>query len=471
MNLRNVGNLFGLQKKVGLQIGERKIKVIVLKRGRSQWEVEKKVQEDIPDDLVAEGKVLQPEMLGLRIRDVFSKHHIHLNQVSVVMEELPFFTRQMRLPKLSEKELEETIQYRASVELPVDVNDVIIRYRYYRSEMEDDHEVDIYNVFAVDRASVEKLVHAVNIAKLTVEAFGLEPKTIYEGLKFQHGLEGYDDPKLIVRTDTQRLLLAIYNHDQLVYARYLPFSLNEDDWLLEIERTIISWNSKHLEKPIENVLLLGKKDHWTSVKESIESFMPVTVRVLATSFTACSGSALNREPANNFYTDEEMSLSQRMPPIVKVFLPLVSLLLVVFLYFFVVEWMLQKEIDEYESKLADAKPVISLMEEEKTLFETKKHLQAVFDDVQTSHIPVLSLIQRIEQNNADSVAIYRTDVKETEILLSGRADHQEAVFAFIQALNADELFPTVQLIQSSEGEAFTQFSIKIKNYAKGRDSQ
>ena len=105
---------------------------------------------------------------------------------------------------------------------------------------------------------------------------------------------------MIVRTDTQRMLLAIYNNGKLVKSRYVPFSLDKSEWEEEIQRTIVSWNGKNQHNRIQEVLLLGEKEHWDEVKQRIEEFMPLSVRLVTSPFTACLGISLKNPDENDF---------------------------------------------------------------------------------------------------------------------------------------------------------------------------
>ena len=381
------------RKKVGIQIGEKSIKIVELKKRKGHWETRQTIIEELPQGMVREGRILQPDFLGLKIREVFTQHKINVKKVSVFIEELPFFIRTIHLPDMSKKEREQAIYFNTQLEIPVDPSELTIRYSLFQRENVNEGKQSEYIIFAVYSSLIEKIVQAMRAADLSIYTFGLKPDAIFKGLKEKNIMEETKDSFMIVRTDTQRILLAIYNNGKLVNSRYVPFSPNKRGWEQEIERTLVSWNGKHQHNRIQEVLLLGEKDHWDEVKQRIEAFMPLSVRLVTSPFTACLGISLKSPDDNNFYTDQHSLHDHHFSITTKMIIPMITLAAITLSYITIRPLILQNDINYLQEKITQNYEVTELVKENNLLRVKNENLLAIKDNIEQNQVDLLLYIR------------------------------------------------------------------------------
>lgn len=453
-----------LLTKVGIQIGEQHIKLVVIRRKRKEWVILKEMMEKLPKDIVKNGEVLQPEILGLKIKNILLTNKIRANHVSVFIEELLFFVRQIRLPKMPKKEVQKAIEYKAQLEIPVDVNDLIIRYYPLERQVSEDGEsLEQYVLIAVYKSMIEKLVKAIHAAGLSIHVLGLEPESIYQGLTYKDKTYDFHKNVLIGRIDTNRMMLSVFTNGKLVYSRYLPFNLTKQDWEQEIERTIISWEATHRDQPLHEIILLGEKEYWGEIKQRIEEFIPKKVHIITSPFTACLGIALEYPMGTNFYyKSPPIPVFSGAPLYLKAGLLLLLLLAASGIYQYGAMFMLQNDIRVLKDNIYNNKEMEAIAVQKTRLLDIDRTLKQVVNDFEVRHADPLFAVRLLANNQPPETTISRIHYTRKEIVLSGQAAKQSEVMLFLKELQEDASLANVRLVQSSESGDDYRFSIRME---------
>lgn len=458
------------RKKVGIQIGDSKLKVILLEREKNgQWDVKVEITEKLAEDVVSEGKILQPEILGFKIRETFINHNIKEKKVSVFIEELPFFVRQVKLPNVPKKELKETIQYKVQTELPVDVNDLIIQYSHLNSQIVDGKLEEEYTVVAVYRSLIEKGVQTFRQAGLAIESFGLEPEAIYKGLKYKKIIEQIDGSHLLVRKDSRRMMLAIYSKDKLMYSRYTPISYaygqeddNDED---EITRTVLSWNGKHSKDVIKAVVLLGEEESWQKTEQGIKAFMPfLAVETITSPFTACLGISLKNSSGDNLNIYLEKEKSQVIENRYLIY-PLFGFLAFLLLFFLSNELQIRKDIASLKENIKQSSELVSLLSQREQLETEKNNLELIKSNAAENYIDIVPFINHIQKYQPASIVLSKIVYSKDIIMLDGTSNKQEDIVAFYEKLQEDSMHLNVHLKQTSNNNENILFTMDIQTNA------
>jgi len=169
--------------KTGIQIGERHIRAVVVQKKGGEWVTVKQAADSLPGGIVRGGEVLQPHLLGLRLKSLLRENGIRAGRVSVFLEDLPLFVRRFAFPPMTKGELARAVAYKMKLELPVDPDDFFIRHvplgamRGGEGGQPEEHAV-----VAVRKSAVRKLEEALRSAGLSALAVGLEPEAVYRGL-------------------------------------------------------------------------------------------------------------------------------------------------------------------------------------------------------------------------------------------------------------------------------------------------
>lgn len=472
-NNKDISRLFKMKNKLdfsrtklGIQIGDSILKIVLLEREKSgQWNVKEEFTEKLADDLVSEGKILQPEILGFKIKETLINHNIKEKKVCAFIEELPFFVRQIKLPQLPKKELKETIQYKAQSDLPVNVKDLIIHYSHLNSQVIDGKVQKEYTVIAVYRSLIEKAVQTFKQAGLLIESFGLEPEALYRGLYHKGMLGEMEGPLLIVRKDSKRMMLSVYSQDKLMYSRYTPISSafgREDDDEDEITRTIISWNGKHTKDGIKSVILLGEEEGWKKTEQGIKAFMPfLELRIITCPYTACFGISLNSgsEETVNLFPKEEMVQYRKNRFIIY---PFFAFLAFIFLFFLSTEFQLRTDIVTLKTNIDQSQELVDLLIQRKQLMNEKENLELIKANSDENHLNSYVIINKINSLLPESVVLSEIGFSKELVNLGGTGKAQEDIMHFYKKLQSDSEYRNVHLTQSSAGNEGVTFSIEFQ---------
>lgn len=442
----------------GLQIGERVIKAAVIEKNNDGIETVKEAIEKIPEGLVQNGRVLQPERLGLAIQTLIQKHNLSMEEVALFVEELPFYVRHVKFPDMPRRELKQAMTHKVQVDFPVDPNELVIRY--YKNPRPCEKELHEYVAIAINRTNMDPVIKAIHAAGLSVSHFTIEPSALFNGLKQKGSLQHQERTILIVRTDTQRMMLAIFSEEEMIYARYAPIHPDKHEWEQEIERTIISWNGAHASLPIEEVILLGEKEDWSEVEQEVASFMPIQIRQFHAPFTACLGLIGNRRNKLNFYSDRPKRTRRfRELAILPALIGLILLAGSGYSYFSASS--LKRDIEHFKGLLSEHREVATLLEDYKGLTEKKRLWVAEKEKLQKNHTDPLYILEVVDFSEKQ-VEITHITFMQGEWQVRGRAKDHQSVIQYLGKLQSDTRLQEVQLLHSSGYDGATEFLLSIK---------
>lgn len=377
------------------------------------------------------------------------------------IEEMPFFIRNVRFPVMSKKELNKAIHYNTKLNIPLDPEELTLRYSLYKTVETENGEVENeYIVFAVRTAYIEKIIQTLNAAGLHIDAIGIEPEAIFKGLQERERITDKKETFMIVRTDTKWLLLAIYNNQKLVYSRYVPYSNDSSDWEQEIRRTIVSWNGKNKENRIKEVLLLGDANRWGKFKESIEEFLPLRIQIIESPYTACLGIALKHAEDNNFYIRKHL-IDSGSSNYIKLFVATGLIGVIGIGYLLSKPIFLEKEIKQLENQLSQPYEVLHLASQEQMLMSEIMELRTLRDEIEKEHIDILDLRKLINSYKPENIQLQSIVFSKESITIDGVGNTHEDVITFFKGLQKEERFPYVVLTNSLQASENVQFTIEI----------
>ena len=135
--------LFGKKKSVaGLDVGSSSVKVVELDGKASNLSLVNLGFENLPDDSVIDGQIMELNSVSEVIQSVCTDHRIKSNQVVTGVSGHSVIIKNIVLPPMSIEELEESIDWHAEEHIPYDLSDVSLDY-HVTSEDEDSTNVMI----------------------------------------------------------------------------------------------------------------------------------------------------------------------------------------------------------------------------------------------------------------------------------------------------------------------------------------
>jgi type IV pilus assembly protein PilM len=120
----------GKQKQlVGLDIGSSSIKAVELKASRQGYELVSYGIEELAQDAVVDGAIMDAPLVAAGIANIFEKQNIKTKNVATAVSGHSVIVKRVPLPLMTEEELYDRIQAEASQHIPFDIADVNLSYQ------------------------------------------------------------------------------------------------------------------------------------------------------------------------------------------------------------------------------------------------------------------------------------------------------------------------------------------------------
>lgn len=445
--------------RTGVQIGEKLIRVIVERKYRNQWELIKNVTEPLPEGIVKNGQILEPEKLGLLLKELFIKSEIQETHASVFIEEAPFFIRRIELPKINKKELARTIQYRAQTELPVNPNELVIRFYPLEKQERKTKEVEgEYLIVAMDKGLINKAAEVFHNAGLTLSSLSLEPIAIYNGILLHDDLASQlEEHFLLVRTDTSRLMLAIFSNGRMVHSRYLPFSTEKEHWENEISRTLKSWNTGDGHGRVQQVVLFGEQEHIENVKKELKD---ISLLHISDASLPCEGITMRKNDEINFYADRVTFNILRKTPFHVYALALITGFMVLsLLYQYGSQAYVRAQIGLLKGNISEQAEVQSLLQKQNQLKTIRANVLKTASEIRTQHVDPLKTYEQITSPTPGSINFSEIVFDNQIIKIAGRTGDVQSLINYYYHLQQSPNLRNVIMNNVSSGTGGVQFSL------------
>jgi len=160
--------LFGSKTFVGLDVGSHAIKVVELAPAGAEYRILHAATGDSPPGALKEGAVVEPQGLGLAIRQVLSKAGIKPGRVVSAVGGQAVIVRELKLPPMSEDELKQAARFEAERYIPYGVREVNMDFDVIGETTEENQRKIVVLLVAARREIVDKHIQA-------LEAAGVEP--------------------------------------------------------------------------------------------------------------------------------------------------------------------------------------------------------------------------------------------------------------------------------------------------------
>lgn len=109
---------------VGLDIGSSSIKLVGLKEKKGSFELVNFRMVPLPPDVIVDGAIIDSAVVAESIREIIAQENIKTKDVVTSISGNSVIVKKIKLPMMTEDELEESIQWEAEQYIPFDINDV-----------------------------------------------------------------------------------------------------------------------------------------------------------------------------------------------------------------------------------------------------------------------------------------------------------------------------------------------------------
>lgn len=168
--------LFGKKKSVaGLDVGSSSVKVVELEGKSNNLSLVSLGFENLPDDTVVDGQIMELNSVSEVIQNVCRDHQIKSNMVVTSVSGHSVIIKNIILPHMSREELEESIDWHAEEHIPYDLADVSLDYHI---TTEDDESTQVL-IAACKLERLDNIKQAVQLAGkqpviIDVDTFALQ---------------------------------------------------------------------------------------------------------------------------------------------------------------------------------------------------------------------------------------------------------------------------------------------------------
>lgn len=263
--------MFGRNKRViGLDIGTSSVKAVVLKELSRGFQLMHLGIEHLPPEVIVDGAVMDAAIVVDAIQKLIRSQKIKIKDVAISVSGSSVIVKKIPLPRMSEQELEESIQWEAEQYIPFDIEDVNIDFEILDTAAgSESAEMDVVLV-AVKKDKVN------DYASLATQA-GLEPAIVdVDGFALSNQYEknyGIDPNEIIALIDVGAGVMNINVIQNGVHGLYRDIPVGGNHYTDAIQKDMnVSYDqaeSLKVGRTIEGISPQEVQEIINSVNESL----------------------------------------------------------------------------------------------------------------------------------------------------------------------------------------------------------
>jgi type IV pilus assembly protein PilM len=161
---------------IGLDIGAGSIKLVKIKKNKNKIELEKARSIELKD----------ADSIKDAVTQLLKSEGINSARAAVSLSGQSVFTRFVKLPKISEKKVEQVVKYEAQQQIPFPIEKVVWDYQLF--EHKESSEIEVC-LAAVKKEIVDKIISELTQLKLDIISIQPSPIALYNILKFNGEIE------------------------------------------------------------------------------------------------------------------------------------------------------------------------------------------------------------------------------------------------------------------------------------------
>lgn len=441
-----------------------RILIVQLARNKKKIKIAKSIA--IPEGIISENRVVNPEALAKILKSAWSKFHLKEKGVGVILSEFLIFTKYFKLPTLSLNELSEAVNWQASEYLPTDASEMVMDWKIV-SQSSDGREILIV---AIKSEILNGYVEA-------CEQAGLFPLSVETpSICLLRIIRNIDGGSLTIYKGPSETILILSKDEKIIGTSVLKKSDSES--VVSVSAKMLSHYKNEVD--VVTILLggevisdvdqkgfakLGKKVGFLEVDIQADSrviqeyLIPLSMQLTDVSEPS-DPSTLNLLPANlvDRYQFERLKLQIWGLMLTITLFVSTSFLVTLGAYLFMTQ-----QIKEFRSETLSNRIINERRSAEKDVQEINKISADVLAIKKVSVLPqaVLNDIYRAKPTKV-SIENYSLDLDKGEIVISGIAADRASLITFKEQLEANSNFSQITIpISSFEKETELTFQINF----------
>lgn len=209
----------GGKRFVGIDVGSHAVKVVELAPAGSRFKVVHAAIGDTPPGAVKEGTVVDPQALGLAIRQVAGQAGIKSGRVVSAVGGQAVIVRELKLPPMSDEELKQAARFEAERYIPYGVKEVNMDFDVIGETLEDNQKKMVMLLVAARKEIVDKHVQALEAAGMQPFVLDVESFAVMRSLDAQAHRNGDGDAAVLVDLGAETTDIVVTEGDQLRLTR------------------------------------------------------------------------------------------------------------------------------------------------------------------------------------------------------------------------------------------------------------
>ena len=449
---------------VSLVITPNRVQAVKLNSAKDKAEV--LAQVDLSPGIIASYRVSNHEQLTAKIKSLWHDNNIKEKYVGVVVPEFSTYTKNIKMPLLSDGEIHEALSWQIQEFLPASKDEMISDWKIINRG---NTELEVL-VVAILKDVLSGYIDAIGAA-------GLYPLVVETpSLSIERITRDSDRGKIIIYVNSPEAIIVITQGKRIV-ASSVVTSQN----LNIILNTALSMMS-HYEDVVVETVIVGGKDLTQELIENLHNNMGVPVQLLTKKIAKIDPPQMQNfliaislqykdpvEPSStetvNLLPPEWAKLYKNKHKFDRYWI--LTLIFSIFswscfLASFIVMMLLNLQSQDFENKAqqngaSDINALAAQVKAANTSID--KYLS-----ISNSIIPFQEIINKIHSNAGPSITInsYKIDMEKGEVSFVGKALDRTSLLEFKQKLEADDSFTNVDIpISFVLKEVDIDFDIKL----------
>lgn len=299
--------MFGLETiTVGIDIGSANIKAVEVLQKKSEVIILNNVLSPLPPGLIENGLILDPVKVGAVLYTVLQQLSGKARYFYTALSSKAVFTRRFSMPKISEKELEDSIKWEAENQLPISLENAVYDFQYWEEPGQEKWTVMLV---ATTHEIINSYLQTFQSVELVPKAFDIEPLSLSRALKYLR----QSSSAAILDLGASNAKLSIFWEGKLYFTRainiggkhFTQWMANEkgldfdkaeelkknlccdfehhipqkvlQELILELERSFDYFRTQNPEKQITCVYLTGGGSKMAGVQETLQEHLGINV--------------------------------------------------------------------------------------------------------------------------------------------------------------------------------------------------
>lgn len=218
---------------IGLDIGSSSIKFVELKNKRGRVYVHQVGLVPLAPETIVEGAIIDNFDLINTIKQLISAYRIKNRRVAISVSGTPVIVKRLTLAYMTDKELEQTIDWEVERYLPFDLSEVNIDYHVLKSD-EGKNQMDVL-IAAVKKEIIEEYLSVVSEAGLELRVVDVDAFAVENAYANAYGHEE-NETCVLANIGASLMNLNIVSEGETMFTR--DIALGGDNFTKEIQKQI-----------------------------------------------------------------------------------------------------------------------------------------------------------------------------------------------------------------------------------------